>query len=194
MKYMIGLNAVFGFRGCLSQLVRFFGEVVPGLADHNSSMLRSPFTRVAAICSWGLGGCRKPFGIIQSFPFDMIWKSGHGGLLIMVYAFQGMGRHFEEQQKLFFLRITFPERRFCQYYFTEWFCRVRSVCFLSFRCGLFHPELLCIEYRDGSFVIYFRTVYDWSCGMLMSNFRILEASIIFFYGWRDGERLSVYRK
>lgn len=211
MKYMIGLNAVFGFAGAfLNSFVS--GEVVPvALGDTNSSyvgLLVAIHGGVAAICSLGFGhlsqtvgkgpilvlGALSFAGVAIPFLIQPDLEKWTWGPLIMVYAFQGMGRAtFEGTLKAIFADF-FPYEKsgaFANIILQNGLSSAAAYV-LSFRLSCSHPGTYCIEYRDGS-------LHDiFSFGMMVVVSAVIailgywRASIIFAAG-EDSEELSVYR-
>jgi MFS family permease len=211
LKYMIGLNAVFGFAGAfLNSFVS--GEVVPvALRDTNSSyvgLLVAIHGGVAAICSLGFGqlsqtvgkgpilvlGALSFAGVAIPFLIRPDLEEWTWGLLIMVYAFQGMGRAtFEGTLKATFADY-FPyekEGAFANIILQNGLSSAAAYV-VSFRLSCSHPSTYCIEYRDGSLHDIFSfglMVVLTACFAILGYWR---ASIIFAAG-EGNEELSVYR-
>lgn len=212
MKYMIGLNAVFGFSGAfLNSFVS--GEVVPvALKDSSSSyvgLLVAIHGGMAALCSlvfarWSQRVGKGPVLVVGALAFAGVsvpfliqpdLEKWTWGMLIMVYAFQGMGRAtFEGTLKAIFADY-FPyekEGAFANIILQNGVSSAAAYV-LSFRLGCSHPSTYCIEYRDGS-------LHDiFSFGMLVviaSAVAILgywRASTIYVAG-EGNEELSIYRR
>jgi MFS family permease len=211
MKYMIGLNAVFGFAGAfLNSFVS--GEVVPvALGDTNSSyvgLLVAIHGGVAAISSLGFGqlsqtvgkgpilviGALSFAGVAIPFLIQPDLEEWTWGLLIMVYAFQGIGRAtFEGTLKAIFADY-FPyekEGAFANIILQNGLASAVAYV-LSFRLSCSHPSTYCIEYRDGSLhdiFLFGMMVVFTSCVGILGYWR---ASIIFGAG-EGNEELSGYR-
>jgi hypothetical protein len=211
MKYMIGLNAVFGFAGAfLNSFVS--GEVVPvALKDSKSSyvgLLVAIHGGVAALCSLAFGqlsqtvgkgpilllGALSFAGVAIPFLIQPDLEKWTWGLLIMVYAFQGMGRAtFEGTLKAIFADY-FPyekEGAFANIILQNGLSSAAAYV-LSFRLSCSHPSSYCIEYRDGSL----HDIFSFGMMVVVTSVAAIlgywRASIIFAAG-QDNEELSVYR-
>jgi len=212
MKYMIGLNAAFGFAGAfLNSFVS--GEVVPvALADASSSyvgLLVAIHGGVAAAMSLIFGQFSQKFGkgpvlVIGAlcfgsvaFPFLVQPDLEHWdwGMLIIVYALQGMGRAtFEGTLKGIFADY-FPYEKdgaFANIILQNGLSSAMAY-ILSFRLTCSRPSTYCIEYRDGS-------LHDiFTFGMLVVLTSILaipgylRASYLFNTG-EGSDELSQYRR
>jgi MFS family permease len=211
MKYFIGLNAVFGFAGAfLNSFVS--GEVVPvALHDSSSSyvgLLVAIHGGVAAVCSlifgqWSQRIGKGPILILGALSFAAVavpfliqpnLQEWTWGLLIMVYAFQGMGRAtFEGTLKAIFADY-FPiekEGAFANIILQNGLSS--SIAYvLSFRLSCSHPSTYCIEYQDGSLHDIFTFAMLVVATSVLAILGYLRASVIFAAG-EGKDELSAYR-
>jgi MFS family permease len=211
MKYMIGLNAAFGFAGAfLNSFVS--GEVVPvALKDTKSSyvgLLVAIHGGVAAVCSLAFGklsqtvgkgpilvlGALSFAGVAIPFLIQPDLEEWTWGLLIMVYAFMGCGRAtFEGTLKAIFADYFSYEKEgaFANIILQNGLSSAVAYV-LSFRLSCSHPSTYCIEYRDGSLHDIFSFGMMVVVTSVVAIFGYWRASIIFAAG-NDNEELSVYR-
>lgn len=166
MKYMIGLNAVFGFAGAfLNSYVN--GEVVRvALHDQDSkyvgilsgwlaavaAIMSLVFSRVQSKGTVLVGGAICFFGVALPFLVQPDAEKMGWGVLIMVYTLQGTGRATFEST----LKATFAD--YFSYEKEGAFANVilqnglsSAVGYvLSFRLLCSNQSKYCVEYRDGS--------------------------------------------
>jgi MFS family permease len=212
MKYMIGLNAVFGFAGAfLNSFVS--GVVVPvALNDTKASyvgLLVAIHGGVAAICSLAFGrlsqtvgkgpilvlGALSFAGVAIPFLIQPDLEEWTWGMLIMVYAFQGMGRAtFEGTLKAIFSDYFAYEKEgaYANIILQNGLSSAAAYV-LSFRLTCSEPSTYCIEYRDGS-------LHDiFTFGMMVVGTSVVailgywRASILFAAG-AGNEEIAVYRR
>jgi hypothetical protein len=166
MKYMVGLNAVFGFAGAfLNSYVN--GEVVRvALHDEDSkyvgilsgwlaavaAMMSLVFSRISSKGAVLVGGALCFFGVAFPFVVQPDAEKMGWGVLIMVYTLQGTGRATFEST----LKATFAD--YFSYEKEGAFANVilqnglsSAVGYvLSFRLLCSKQSKYCIQYRDGS--------------------------------------------
>lgn len=166
MKYMVGLNAVFGFAGAfLNSYVN--GEVVRvALHDEDSkyvgilsgwlaavaAMMSLVFSRISSKGAVLVGGALCFFGVAFPFVVQPDAEKMGWGVLIMVYTLQGTGRATFEST----LKATFAD--YFSYEKEGAFANVilqnglsSAVGYvLSFRLLCSKQSTYCIQYRDGS--------------------------------------------